>query len=166
MRIPAAHHFQPLVRGVRRGPGVAAGVIFVAGAMLAACSGGSNSASKNATQSHANLCGSVEGLQASIGTVTAIDPRTATTGDLKAAASNVGTDLNSVKQSAKEAANVRSDALGAAVDQLRSTIDNLSSSTTLTAALQEIQPELKGVADALRGFVTAVPCDTSQGKTP
>jgi prefoldin subunit 5 len=109
-------------------------------------------------------CEALDGLEASIAELTALDPATASIDQIDQARDDIQSSLEDVDAAAEDVSADRVDDLDAAYNDLEGAVDDVSSDETVPEALEQIAPEVQAVEQAFQAAVQEVDCAAVTGE--
>lgn len=138
---------------------VAVGVALLVGGGVVACGG------DDEPSPEAQYCEALDGLEASIAELTALDPATASIDQIDEARDDIQSSLEDVDAAAEDVSAERVDDLDAAYEDLEGAVDDVSSDETVPEALEQIAPQVQAVEQAFQAAVQEVDCEAVDGET-
>lgn len=109
-------------------------------------------------EAEASLCDSLAEFQTSLSNLRDLN-EDSTKEELEAARDDVGEALDQVISDASDLAGVRIDSLQTAFGDLRTAIDDLPDDTSISDAVEELEPQLDAIGTAFQGIFAALNCD-------
>jgi hypothetical protein len=125
--------------------------------VLAACGGGENSRSEG----QQNLCATLKTLRSALTQVGDLDPKTASTADIEAAADQVRTARKQVDEAAKAVSFQEVDAVTLSATRLVTAVNHVPAGTSPNVELQQIQPALHASEDQFESVYNGLSCGTA-----
>jgi molecular chaperone GrpE (heat shock protein) len=138
------------------------GVIIVGLALLVG--GGAVACGDDDASAEEQYCEALDGLEASIAELTALDPATASIDQIDEAREGIQSSLEDVDAAAEDVSADRVDDLDAAYDDLEGAVDDVSGDATVPEALEEITPEVQAVEQAFQAAFDEVDCAAVSGE--
>jgi hypothetical protein len=138
------------------------GVIIVGLALLVG--GGAVACGDDDASAEEQYCEALDGLEASIAELTALDPATASIDQIDEARDDIQSSLEDVDAAAEDVSADRVDDLDAAYDDLEGAVDDVSGDATVPEALEEITPEVQAVEQAFQAAFDEVDCAAVTGE--
>ncbi len=109
-------------------------------------------------EAEASLCDSLSGFQSSVSDLRDLDDDSSKE-ELEAARDDVGEALDQVISDASDLAGVRLDGLQSAFGDLRTAIDDLPDDTSISDAVEELEPQLDSIGTAFQAIFAGLNCD-------
>lgn len=132
----------------------AALAVLVLAGLIVGCSSSNDKSGKEASTTAA-VCGDYQALKKSLSNLASVDAVSSGVSGLKSAVSDVGTKLDRLKSSAKQQYATQIDDLSKAVNQLKTTVGNLSSGN-IKGSLGTIATQIGAVGTAGKALGKAV----------
>ena len=109
-------------------------------------------------------CEALDGLEASIAELTALDPATASIDQIDEARDDIRSSLEDVDAAAEDVGSERIDELDGAVEDLEGAVDDVSGDATVPEALEEIAPSVQTVEQSFQAAFEEVDCAAVTGE--
>lgn len=109
-------------------------------------------------EAEASLCDSLGSFETAVTNLRELDSDSSKE-ELEAARDDVGDALEQVIEDASDLAGIRLDSLQTAFGDLRAAIDDLPDDTSVSDAVDELEPQLDAIGTAFQGIFAGLNCD-------